>query len=49
MITFRRAAERYFHEASQRLQDAINTKDMGKMTIVQGILDVANPKMEAAR
>ena len=37
------------YKLNQRLQDATNTKDMGKMTVVQGILDAANPKMEAAR
>ena len=42
-----RTAERPFYEPNQRLQDAINAKDGGKMTVVQGILDVANPKMEA--
>ena len=30
-----------------RLQDAIKTKDMGEMTVVQRLLDVAYPTMEA--
>ena len=43
-------AESLFHEASQRLQDAIKIIDMGQITVVQQIfLDVATPKMEAAR
>ena len=37
-----------FHEANQSLQDVIKTKDMGEMTVVQGLLDVENSKMEAA-
>ena len=31
------------------LQDVIKTNDMGEMTVVQGLLNVANLKMEAAR
>ena len=30
-----------------RLQDAIKTKGMGEMTVVQRLLDVAYPNMEA--
>ena len=32
-----------------RLQDAIKTKGMGEMTVVQRLLDVAYPNMEAFR
>ena len=42
-----RTAERLFHEAYQRLQEAIKTKNISEMTIVQGLLDVA--KMDTAR
>ena len=35
------------HEANKRLQDAIKTKGMGEMTVVQRLLDVAYPNMEA--
>ena len=44
-----RTAEGVFHKANQTLQDYIKTNDMGEMTVVQGLLDVANSKMEAAR
>ena len=42
-------AEHLFHEANQILQDAIKTKNMGEMIVVQGLMDVANPKIEAER
>ena len=32
---------------AHRLHDAIKTKDMGEMTVVQRHLDVAYPNMEA--
>ena len=42
-----RTAECVFHEANYRLQDAIKTKGMGEMTVVQTLLDVAYPNIEA--
>ena len=42
-----RPAERLFHEANLRLQNAIKTKGMGEITVVQRRLDVAYPNMEA--
>ena len=38
-----------FHETNQRLQDAIKTKGMGEMTVVERLLDVAYPNIEASR
>ena len=38
-----------FRESTQRLQDAIKTKNICEMTVVQGLLDVANSNIEAAR
>ena len=32
-----------------RLQDSIKTKDMGEMTVIQGLLNIANPTMEVIR
>ena len=34
--------------STQRLQDGIKTKDTSEITVVQGVLGVANTKMEAA-
>ena len=40
-------AERVFRDENKRLQDAIKAQDMGEMTVVQRLLDVAYPNMEA--
>ena len=38
-----------FMKQIKSLQDAIKTKDMGEMTVVQGLLDFANSNKEAER
>ena len=42
-----RTAKLVFHEENSTLQDAMKTKGMGEMTVVQRLLDVAYPNMEA--
>ena len=42
-----RTAELLFHEVNSRLQDAIKTKGIGEITVVQRRLDVAYQNMEA--
>ena len=44
-----RKAETLYCEANSRLKNAIRTKVMNEMTVVQGLMAVASKKMESAR